>query len=93
MPTRLDQETRNSPRVWQPLRPPAYSQVAEHFCEIEGVAETCRMPDVSQYLRKAKLAWMNNHGSRVAKQTRVRDFFGDGKEAGEGASGCGRRSA
>ena len=55
--------------------------------ELEGVAETCGMLDVSYHLRKAKLAWMGNHGSRERKQTRVRDFFGDGKEAVEGASG------
>ena len=45
------------------------------------------MPDVSYHLRNAKLAWMSNHRSREVKQTCVKDFFGDGKEAGEGASG------
>ena len=42
------------------------------------------MPVVSYHLRKAKLTWMSNSGSREAKQTCFRDLFGDGKEAGEG---------
>ena len=41
------------------------------------------MPDVSYHLQKAKLAWMSNHGSKEAKQTCIRDIFGDGKD-GEG---------
>ena len=57
------------------LRPPPYSEVAEHFSELEGVAETCGMPDVSYHLRKAKLTWMNNHGSRETKQTWYIGYF------------------
>ena len=31
--------------------PPAYSGVAEHFCELEDNAETCGMSEVSYHLR------------------------------------------
>ena len=46
--------------------PPAYSGVAEHFCELEDTAETCGI-EVCYHLRKAKLAWMTAHGSRETK--------------------------
>ena len=32
------------------LHPPPYSQVAGHFCELEGAAETCRMPTIFEKL-------------------------------------------
>ena len=35
--------------------PPAYSGVAEYFCELEDNAETCGMSKVSYHLPKAKL--------------------------------------
>ena len=55
--------------------PPAYSGVAEHFCELEDTAETCGMSEVSYHLRKAKLAWRSAYGSRETKQTCMRDFL------------------
>ena len=55
--------------------PPAYSGVAEHFCELEDNAETCGMSEVSYHLRKAKLAWMSAYGSKETKQTCMRDFL------------------
>ena len=55
--------------------PPAYSGVAEHFCELEDTAETCGMSEVSYHFRKAKLAWMSAYGSRKTKQTCMRDFL------------------
>ena len=45
-------------------RPPRYANVADDFGKLEEVAERCRMPTVSYYLRKAKLAWMTEVGSR-----------------------------
>lgn len=45
-------------------RPPPYADVADDFGKLEEVAERCRMPTVSYYLRKAKLAWMTEVGSR-----------------------------
>lgn len=68
-------KTRQSPGA-AVLRPPPYVDVADHFCELEDVAEKCDMPDVSYHLSKVKLAWISNHGSREAKQTcMMRDFF------------------
>ena len=45
-------------------RPPPYASVADDLGKLEEVAERCHMPTVSYHLRKAKLAWMAEYGSR-----------------------------
>lgn len=45
-------------------RPPPYADVADGFGKLEEVAERYHMLTVSYYLRKAKLAWMTEVGSR-----------------------------
>ena len=55
-------------------RPPPNSDVAEYFGGLEEVAERCRMTEVSYHIRKAKLAWMGEVGSRKTKQTCIAEF-------------------
>ena len=45
-------------------RPPPYTDVARQFGDLEGIAERCSMAGVSYHLRKAKLAWMSEAGSK-----------------------------
>ena len=50
-------------------RPPQYTDVARQIGDLKKVAERCSMAGVSYYLRRAKLAWMNEAGSKKTKQT------------------------
>ena len=56
-------------------RSPPYTQVAGQFGDLERVAERCSMAEVSYHLRKAKLAWMSEFGSKKTKQTCMSDFL------------------
>ena len=56
-------------------RPPPYTQVAGQFGDLERVAERCSMAEVSYHLRKAKLGWMSEFGSKKTKQTFMSDFL------------------
>ena len=56
-------------------RPPPYTDVARQSGDLEGIAERCSMAGVSYYLRKAKLAWMSEAGSKKTKQTCMADFM------------------
>ena len=55
-------------------RPPPYTDVARQFGDLEGKAERYSMAGVSCHLRKAKLAWMSETGSKKTKQTCIADF-------------------
>ena len=55
-------------------RPPPYTDVARQFGDLEGIAEGCSMAGVSYHLRRAKLAWMSQAGSKETKQTCMADF-------------------
>ena len=55
-------------------RPPPYTDVARQFGYLEGIAERCSMAGVSYHLRRAKLAWMSEAGSKKTKQTFMEDF-------------------
>ena len=55
-------------------RPPPYTDVAWQFGDLEGIAERCSMAGVSYHLRRAKLAWMSEAGSKKTKQTCMADF-------------------
>ena len=44
------------------------------FGDLEGIAERCSMAGVSYHLRRAKLAWMSEAGSKKTKQTCMADF-------------------
>lgn len=62
----------------QPLvspRPPPYADVSRQFGDLEEIAERCSMAGVAYHLRKAKLAWMSEAGSRKTKQTCMADFM------------------
>ena len=56
-------------------RPPPYTDVARQFGGLEGIAERCSMAGVSYHLRKEKLAWMSEAGSKKTKQTCMADFM------------------
>ena len=56
-------------------RPPPYTEVAGQFGDLERIAERCSMAEVSHHLRKAKLAWMSEFGSKKTKQTCMSDFL------------------
>ena len=56
-------------------RPPPYMDVARQFGDLEEIAERCSMTGVSYHLRKAKLAWMSEVGSKKTKQTCMADFM------------------
>ena len=56
-------------------RPPPYTDVARQFGDLEGIAERCSMAGLSYHLRKAKLAWMSEAGSKKTKQTCMADFM------------------
>ncbi|CAM9705149.1 unnamed protein product, partial [Ascophyllum nodosum] len=53
---------------------PPYTDVARQFGDLEGIAERCSMAGVSYHLRRAKLAWMSEAGSKKTKQTCMADF-------------------
>ena len=55
-------------------RPPPYTDVARQFGDLEGIAERCSMAGVSYHLRRAKLAWMSEAGSKKTKQTCMAGF-------------------
>ena len=55
-------------------RPPPYTDVARQFGDLEGISERCSMAGVSYHLRRAKLAWMSEAGSKKTKQTCMADF-------------------
>ena len=57
------------------LRPPPYMDVARQFGDLEEITERCSMTGVSYHLRKAKLAWMSEAGSKKTKQTCMADFM------------------
>ena len=61
--------------VLSPRPPPPYTDVARQFGDLEGIAERCSMTGVSCHLRKAKLAWMSEAGSKKTKQTCMADFM------------------
>lgn len=69
------QAGQSSAAAASPPPPPPYANVAEHFCELEDIAEKCDMSEASYHLRKAKLAWMSAHGLRATKQTCMRAFL------------------
>ena len=48
-------------------RPPPYTDVARQFGDLKGIAERCSMAGLSYHLRKAKLAWMSEAGSKKTK--------------------------
>ena len=57
-------------------RPPPYTDVARQFGGLEGIiAERCSMAGVSYHLRKEKLTWMSEAGSKKTKQTCMADFM------------------
>ena len=56
-------------------RPPPYTDVARQFGCFEGIAERCSMAGVSYHLRKEKLDWMSEAGSKKTKQTCMADFM------------------
>ena len=56
-------------------RPPPYTDVARQFWDLEGIAERCSMAGLSYHLRKAKLAWMSEAGSKKTEQTCMADFM------------------
>ena len=55
-------------------RPPPYTDVARQFGDLEGIAERCSMAGVSYHLRRAKLTWMSEAGSKKTKQTCMAGF-------------------
>ena len=55
-------------------RPPPYTDVARQFGDLEGIAKRCSMTGVSYHFRRAKLAWMNEAGSKKTKQTCMADL-------------------
>ena len=55
-------------------RPPPYTDVARQFGDLEEIAERCSMVGVSYHLRRAKLAWMSEAGSKKTKQSCMADF-------------------
>ena len=55
-------------------RPPPYTDVARQFGDLKGIADRCSMAGVSYHLRRAKLAWMSEAGSKITKQTCVANF-------------------
>ncbi|CAB1101671.1 unnamed protein product [Ectocarpus sp. CCAP 1310/34] len=60
----------------QPLvspRPPPYADVSRQFGDLEEIAERCSMAGVAYHLRKAKIAWMSEAGSKKTKQTCMAD--------------------
>ena len=56
-------------------RPPPYTDVARQFGDLEEKAERCSMAGVSRHLRRVKLAWMSEAGSKKTKQTCMADFM------------------
>ena len=56
-------------------RPPPYTDVARQFGDLKGIAERCSMAGVSYHLRKTKLAWMSEAGSKKTKQTCMADLM------------------
>ena len=56
-------------------RPPPYTDVARQFGDLEGIAERCSMAGLSYHLRRTKLAWMSEAGSKKTKQTCMSDFM------------------
>ena len=56
-------------------RPLPYTDVARQFGDLEVIAERCSMAGVSYHLRKTKLAWMSEAGSKKTKQTCMADFM------------------
>ncbi|CAB1107278.1 unnamed protein product [Ectocarpus sp. CCAP 1310/34] len=62
----------------QPLvspRPPQYADVSMQFGDLEEIAKRCSMAGIAYHLRKAKLAWMSEAGSKKTKQTCMADFM------------------
>lgn len=49
------------------LPPPPYSDVADHFRDLEAMAEACNLQGVSYHLRKAKLDWFTSFGANKSK--------------------------
>lgn len=63
--------------VYKPVlspRPQHYNDVARQFGDREGVAELSIMVEVSEYLREAKLVWMDENGARKTKQSCMTDL-------------------
>ena len=58
-----------------PPRPKPYADVATQIGDLEEEAERCSMNEVTYHLRKEKLAWMHELGSKKTKKTRMREFL------------------